>query len=212
MSRLNRKVIFDNRVHKFKRIILVMGTPCVGKTSVSSQLATELNALHIDLGELATREKLSSGVDKTRGTLIADRAKLSRRVREIATCQGINRDIVVDGHYATDVVSARDVTRVFVLRRHPEELKQLMETCGFRGRKLWENLASEILDVCLHDAIKAVGLGKVCEIDVTGRKIDEVVNEIIAILNEKKSCTVGMIDWLGKLERENRLDEFLKEI
>jgi adenylate kinase len=196
---------------KFKRIILIMGTPCVGKTSVSSLLATELNALHIDLGELVTREKLSSGVDKTRGTLIADRVKLSRRVREIMKRQGMNLDIIVDGHYATDIVPSKNVTKVFVLRREPEELRRLMEARGFKGRKLWENLAAEILDTCLYDAVKAVGLNKVCEVDVTGRKIEEIVSDIVSILDEKKRCTVGIVDWLGKLERENRLDEFLKE-
>jgi len=196
---------------KFKRIILVMGTPCVGKTAVSNRLATELNALHIDLGELVTREKLSSGVDETRGTLIADRVKLSRRVREIIKREGMNRDVIVDGHYATDVVSSKSVTKVFVLRRDPEELQHLMEACGFKGRKLWENLAAEVLDTCLYDAVKAVGLGKVCEIDVTSRKIEEIISDIVSILDEKKQCTVGMVDWLGKLECENRLDEFLKD-
>jgi len=196
---------------KFKRIILVMGTPCVGKTSVSRLLATELNALHIDLGELVTREKLSIGVDKTRGTLIADRVKLSRRVGEIMKRQGMNRDVIVDGHYATDVVPPENVTKVFVLRRDPEELKRLMEACGFRGRKLWENLAAEILDTCLYDAVKAVGLGKVCEVDVTGRKVEEIISDMVSVLDGKKECAVGIVDWLGKLERKSRLDEFLKE-
>jgi len=188
-----------------------MGTPCVGKTSVSSQLAAELNALHIDLGKLVAREKLSNGVDKTRGTLIADRAKISRRVREIIKQQETNRDIIVDGHYATDIVSSKSVTKVFVLRRDPEELKQLMEARGFKGRKLWENLAAEILDICLCDAVKAAGLNKVCEVDVTSKKIEEVTSEIVSILDQKKTCRIGTVDWLGKLESQNRLDEFLKE-
>jgi len=196
---------------KFKRVILVMGTPCVGKTSVSNSLATELNALHIDLGELVKREKLSSGVDKTRGTLIANQTKLSRRVREIIEHQRMNRDIIVDGHYATDIIPSENVTKVFVLRRDPEELKHLMEARGFRGRKLWENLAAEILDTCLFDAVKAVGLGKVCEIDVSGRRTKEIISIIVSVLDGKKQCTVGIVDWLGKLEVANRLDEFLKE-
>jgi len=188
-----------------------MGTPCVGKTAVSSLLATELDALHIDLGELVTREKLSSGVDKTRGTLIADRTRLSRRVQEIMRRQGMNRDIIVDGHYATDIVALKKVTKVFVLRRNPEELKQLMEARGFKGRKLWENLAAEVLDTCLYDAVKAVGLSKVCEIDVSSREIEEIVSDMVSVLDGKKPCTVGIVDWLGMLDRENRLDEFLKE-
>ena len=188
-----------------------MGTPCVGKTSVSNLLATELNALHIDLGELVTREKLSSGVDRSRGALIADRAKLSGRVREMIERRGVNRDVIVDGHYATDVIPSKNVTKVFVLRRDPEELKKLMEARGFRGRKLWENLAAEILGTCLYDAVRAVGLGRVCEVDVTGRNIEEVVDDMVSVLDGKKQCTVGIVDWLGKLECENRLGEFLKE-
>jgi len=188
-----------------------MGSPSVGKTAVSQRLASKLNAFHVDLAELVTKEKLTSGVDKKRGTLIADSAELSRRVQQIMREHGQDQDIIVDGHYATDIVPARNITRVFVLRRHPEELKKLMETRGFKGHKLWENLTAEILDVCLYDAIKAVGLKKVCEIDVTGKKIEEVVSDILSILDGKKPCTVGTVDWLGKLELEKRLDQFLKE-
>jgi len=188
-----------------------MGTPCVGKTWVSRQLASELNALHVDLGELVKGEKLSSGVDKKRGVLVADRAKLSRRVREIIEQVGKNRDVVVDGHYATDIVSSESVSKVFVLRRHPGELKQLMEQRGFGGRKLWENLAAEILDVCLSDAVNAVGFGKVCEVDVTGRKVEDVVDDILLVLKGKKPCISGVVDWLGRLEEEKQLDMYLKE-
>jgi len=189
-----------------------MGTPCVGKTSVSQGLAVQLNGLHIDLAELVTKEKLTSGVDKTRGTLIADTAKLSKRLKEIVKAEGRNRVTIIDGHYATDVIPAKNITKVFVLRRHPAELKQMMRTRGFEGRKLWENLAAEILDVCLYDAIKAVGLNKVCEINATGKHIVDIINEIMRILNGLSPCTVGVVDWLGTLEKEKQLDEYLKEL
>jgi broad-specificity NMP kinase len=188
-----------------------MGSPCVGKTSVSKHLASKLNALHIDLGELVTRERLASGVDKKRGTLIADRARLSKRVQQIMRQNRQDRDVIIDGHYATDIVPARNITRVFVLRRHPEKLKKLMEKRGFKKQKIWENLAAEILDVCLYDAIKAAGLDKVCELDITGKQIGKTVDDIVSFLDEKKRCAVGSVDWLGKLEQEKRLDEFLKE-
>ncbi len=189
----------------------MMGTPCVGKTSVSRQLAVELAALHVDLGEIVKNEKLSCGVDKKRGTIIASRAKLEKRVREIVKQHVKKQDIIVNGHFATDVVRPEDVTRVFVLRRHPKELKGLMEKRGFEGRKLWENLAAEVLDVCLYDAIRAVGLGKVCEIDVSGRRVKGVVRGIVLVLNGKRQCTVGIVDWLGKLEQEGELDQYLRE-
>jgi len=188
-----------------------MGTPCVGKTSVSRQLAKELDAVHVDLGELVIEEKLSSGFDATRKTFIADRTKLRERVREIIKKHVGKQDVIVDGHYASDVVSFENITKLFVLRRHPRELKKLMVKRGFKGRKLWENLAAEILDVCLYDAIRAVGFDRVCEVDVTGKRSEEVAKEVILVLDGREQCTAGFVDWLGVLDREGRLDEYLKE-
>lgn len=188
-----------------------MGTPCVGKTAVSNQLAKELKAVHIDLGSLVVDEKLSSGVDVERGSLIADKPRLAKRVKQIIKDNVKEHDVIVDGHYATDIVDPRTVTRVFVLRRHPRELKQLMRKRGFQGHKMRENLAAEILDVCLYDAIKAVGLEKVCEIDATGKSPTEIACEITQVLDGKEFCMSGNVDWLGKLEQEGQFGKYLKE-
>ena len=191
-----------------RRIILVTGTPCVGKTSVSRQLAPKIDALHLSLGELVERERLISGVDKARGTLIADMDRVSKRVQEIIN--GSERDVIVDGHYAVDVVPSENIHMVFVLRRDPRQLRSFMENRGFKGRKLWENLAVEILDVCLWDAVSACGVEKVCEIDASSKTIEEIVEYIVLVLEGKKKRRVGIVDWLGKLEEEDRLHEFLK--
>ncbi len=196
-------------MNKFKRVILIAGTPGVGKTAVSHLLASRLNAAHIDLTKLVKREKLTSGVDKARGTLIADTEKVSERVQKIIG--GSERDVIIDGHYAVDVLPAKDVHVVFVLRRDPEELKETMENRGFTERKLWENLAAEILDVCLWEAVHACGSEKVCEINVSRKRIEEVVEEIVSVLEGKRKRGVGIVDWLGKLEREGRLQDFLKD-
>lgn len=192
----------------FRRVILVTGTPGVGKTSISRLLASKLDAVYISLGELVERERLISGVDKARGTLIADTDRVSKRVQEII--KSSECDVIVDGHYAVDVVPAKDVHMVFVLRRDPSELKSVMENRGFKEKKLWENLAAEILDVCLWDAVSACDSEKVCEIDVSGKRIEEVVEDIILMLEGRKKYRVGIVDWLGKLEGEGRLHEFLK--
>ncbi len=190
------------------RVILVTGTPAVGKSTVSRLLASKLDAVHVDLTQLAEREKLTSGVDRVRKTLIADTVSVSKRVQE--TLASSQRDVVIDGHYAVDVVAAEGVHMVFVLRRDPEELKGLMEDRGFERRKLWENLAAEILDVCLWDAVKAYGPNKVCEMDASGKSVEYIAEEMIAVLEGRKRCEVGVVDWLGKLERNGRLGDFLK--
>jgi len=197
-------------VQKFNKIIVVTGTPGVGKTLFSNLLASKLNALHIDIGELVKQEKLWNTIDKTRGTLIADTQKLSKRIQDIIK-NSQQDNIILDGHYATDVIPARNIHKVFVLRREPEELRQSMLKKGFKGKKLKENLAAEILDVCLHNAVKNCGIEKVCEIDTTDKKPEEAVKEALAVLEGKKPCTIGIVDWLGKLEKENRLEEFLED-
>jgi adenylate kinase len=192
-----------------RRVILATGTPCVGKTAVARLLASKLDALYVNLTELAVRENLVSGKDEERDSIIIDENRMRHKIREIiGDCD--QDDVVIDGHYAVSVVPKKLVTYVFVLRRDPVELRKFMEQCGFSGRKLWENLASEILDVCLVDALNVHGKGKVCELDVTGKSVEEVISEILDVLGGHKECHVGVVDWLGKLESEGLLGEFLK--
>ncbi|MCJ7430938.1 adenylate kinase family protein [Candidatus Bathyarchaeota archaeon] len=192
-----------------KRVILVTGTPCVGKTSVSRLLASKLNAEYVNLTDLAIREGLISGKDKERDSIIVDENKMRKKLHELIDSSN-KKDIVIDGHYAVSVVPKNLVTYIFVLRRDPVELKKLMQSSGFTDRKLWENLASEILDVCLVDALNVHSEEKVCELDNSGKSVEEIVSEILTVLERHKKCGVGLVDWLGKLESEGVLDDYLK--
>jgi len=192
-----------------KRVILVTGTPCVGKTSVARLLAPKLDAFYVNLTELALHENLVSGKDEERSSIIVDENHMRRKIRQIVEdCD--KSEVIVDGHYAVSVVPKKLTTHVFVLRRDPVELQKFMEQSGFSGRKLWENLASEILDVCLCDALNVYENGKVCELDVSGKSVEETVNEILNVLNGSEECHVGVVDWLDKLESEGLLEEFLR--
>ena len=192
-----------------KRVILVTGTPCVGKTSVARLLAPKLDAFYVNLTELVLHENLVLGKDEERGSIIVDENRMRRKIREIVEdCD--KSEVIVDGHYAVSVVPKKLTTHVFVLRRDPVELRKFMEQCSFSRRKLWENLASEILDVCLCEALNVYENGKVCELDVSGKSVEETVNEILNVLNGSEECHVGVVDWLGKLESEDLLEEFLR--
>jgi adenylate kinase len=192
-----------------KRVILITGTPCVGKTSVARSLTAKLNALYINLTDLAERDNLISGKDEKRSTIIVDESRMKKRIHDIVQ-KTDKKEIVIDGHYAVNVVPKELVTRVFVLRRDPIELRRFMEHCGFSGRKLFENLASEVLDVCLVDALSVIDKRTVCELDITGKSVDETVKKIMSLLDDPSKCCVGVVDWLGKLEKDGLLDEYVK--
>ena len=191
-----------------KRVILITGTPCTGKTTTAKQLTDKLDAQYINLTDYAKTYQLTQGEDKERKTIIIDEEKMRKKLTETINAAD-KANIIVDGHYASAVTPADLVTNVFVLRRNPKELKQFMEKCGFEGIKLWENLSAEILDVCLIEGMQAQA-GKVCELDVTGKTVEEVVSEIMDVLEKGKKCYSGIVDWLGMLEREGLTDQYLK--
>lgn len=191
-----------------KRVILITGTPCTGKTTTAKALAVKLNAAYVNLTDYAKTNNLTMGVDKKRNTIIIDEEKMPQKLAEtISTSE--KADIIIDGHYAAAVTPTELVSKVFVLRRNPKELKVFMERCGYVDSKLWENLQAEIVDVCLVEAIQTQE-GKVCELDVTGTTVDEVIGWILDVLEKRKPCYAGIVDWLGMLEREGITDQYLK--
>jgi adenylate kinase len=192
-----------------KTVILITGTPGVGKTTVAKKLAAKLDALYLNLTKFAESHNLMVQEDKQRKTRIIDEEKMLIEMKQTIDASD-NQTIVVDGHYAPAVVPKNYVSHILILRRNPVELRRLMEGSGFQGNKIWENLASEILDTCLVEALQQHGKEKVCELDITGKEPETVVNEICLILSKKMSCYVGCVDWLGILEREGLTDEYLR--
>jgi adenylate kinase len=191
-----------------KRVILITGTPCVGKTTIAKALAAKLSAEYINLTDFAKTNDLILEEDSERDTLLIDEEKMQKKLDE-AIDASENVNIIVDGHYASAVTPTKHVALVFVLRRNPKELKAFMEKRGYSGTKIWENLQAEIIDVCLGEAVE-VHAGRVCELDVTGKTTEEVVGDITDILEKRKTCRVGAVDWMGLLEAQGVLDEYLK--
>lgn len=192
-----------------KQVILVTGTPCVGKTTLAIQLAKCLDAFYVNLTDYAKQNGLILGEDSERDTVIVAEQKM-RQVLPVTISQSVCSVVVVDGHFAASVVPDGLATYVFVLRRNPVELKEFMQKEGFSEAKLFENLSAEILDVCLVEALQAQ-TGKICEVDVTGKSVDQSVDELLSILLGKCECVCGgVVDWLGFLEREGLTDQYLK--
>ncbi len=176
------------------KAIVISGTPGTGKTSIAKALSKRLNAKYIELSSLVISKGLYEEFDKERGSYVINEGLLKNYVRRvIIETKGY---VVIDSHYG-EIIDDDIIEKIFILRLHPRELLSRLKSRGWTGRKIAENVEAEIIGVCTYNAINEHPSHKVCEIDVTGKTVDEVVEFIIKVLEGKYTCKVH-VDWLSK--------------
>ncbi|MGC8849731.1 MAG: hypothetical protein ACP5QI_04575, partial [Candidatus Bathyarchaeia archaeon] len=101
---------------------------------------------------------------------------------------------------------------VFILRCCPEELEKRLRGRGYPDKKVSENILSELLDTVLVEALDRFPEELICEVDVTGRDIVEVVDEMLSILEGRKRRCFGETDWIAALSDNGRIKDLLRRI
>jgi len=187
-----------------RRVIVIAGVPGVGKSTVASAVAERLGCPVIGVSELAVKEGALLGRDEERDTDVVDLPRLKEIIAEaVSATEG---PIIVEGHYAYDVVPSDLVSHALVLRRAPWVLKEELRERGYSDEKVKENVEAELLDVPLVEAIEALGPDLVCEADTTGRTPDETVDEVLSIVEGSMPCRRNLVDWLGSPETRGFLE------
>lgn len=147
-------------------IIAVSGTPATGKSIIAKLLAKKLSYRYIDLNGIAKEKGLYAGYDSKRKVKIVDVGLIEKEVKRM------EGNLVLDSHYAHEIKN--DLT--VILRTNPKELRERMRKKGWPKEKIEENVEAEIMEVCKTEALE---LGRrVIEIDTTGKKPEQVVEEI----------------------------------
>lgn len=182
------------------RVIVISGTPGVGKTTVAKELARRLKGKVYTLSDLALEMKTIIGYDEERKSYIIDEEKLVREVLNIIS-ESKSEVVIFEGHYG-ELVPQEKVEKLIILRLNPIMLKGRLKRKGWSLRKVIENVEAELLGVCTYNALREYPESKVCEVDVTGKSIEEIVNEILEILKGNVKGR-GYIDWLEKLKPED---------
>ncbi len=189
------------------KLIIITGTPGVGKTDTSKILARELNAVHIDLNKKVMNGKLTTKYDLKRKCYVADFDKISNRIKkEVEKFSG--RTVILEGHYAVLVAEPKKIDSVFVLRCNPEELEDRLKDRGYPQKKIAENVLAEILGVCVNDAIDVCGMEKVYQINITRKNAGEIISEILEFLNAKRKKSEN-IDWISEMERNGKIEKII---
>jgi adenylate kinase len=179
-------------------VILLTGVPGVGKTTIAKILANKIRGMHINLSDFAEKEGLIIGYDEKRDTNIIDLDNLSEILDHII--KNKREHVIIDGHFSHQAVKPEKISNAFVIRKAPWILISVLEERGYSKKKIMENVEAELLDVCLSEAINKLGRKKVCEINATNIIPDEVVSEIFSIIQGRKACLCGYVDWLDHPE------------
>ncbi|MHA2045731.1 MAG: AAA family ATPase, partial [Candidatus Thorarchaeota archaeon] len=130
-------------------VILVGGTPGTGKTAVAKILGSKLSVEVVGLGDLADKSGCISAQDKARNTGIINEDCLVDALVKLTDDK--KKRLVIEGHYI-DLVPNSSVQWVFVLRTHPQNLKDRLVTRDYSVDKVNENVEAEVLGVCQLDA------------------------------------------------------------
>lgn len=132
--------------------------------------------------------------DRFRKTEVVDLEKLSRFLGK--HFQSERGDLIFQAHFSLKLPPKLKPKHVLVLRCEPGELAKRLEAKGFSSEKISENVWAEILDYCLQEALHVYGPSRIHEIDTSGRKVQKVVAEALAILEGRKKPQVGVCRWL----------------
>lgn len=178
-------------------IVLVSGTPGVGKTAVAKQVAERMSGVYVNVAELARREGLVLGYDAERDAYIVDEVRVRERLRHIAR----GKLTVVDTHVIS-VVPPEEVEIAIVLRLDPRELERRLRSRGYPESKVFENVQAEILDACVIEAVELLGEQKVFEVDGSGKTLEQVVEEVVGVIKNRRGMKPGSVNWLERLGSE----------
>lgn len=178
-------------------IILIGGTPGVGKTTVAKRVAESIGGKYINVAELAVGEGLVVSYDAERGAYIIDDARVRERLRQVAR----ERLIIVDTHVAS-AVPQEELYVAVILRLDPRELEVRLRSRGYPKWKVLENVQAEVLDACLVEAVELFGAERVFEVDVTGKSVEQIVEEVMTVIKSRKGNKPGSVNWLERLGEE----------
>jgi adenylate kinase len=187
--------------------VVITGNPGVGKHSCAFFVSERLpNSQIIDINSIIVNNNtyLTSRVDVTEEIDI--RKIKNILIRRIAQ----SNNLVIVGHLAPYVLTAKGISLVAVLRRSPYQLQEIFRQRKYTYYQSKENIAAEILGITFYDSLRTFGERRIVELDVTRRTPQDIAADIISNLQKKSKKQLGIVDWLAAVYERGDAQKLLE--
>lgn len=135
-------------------ILIVSGTPGVGKSRLAKKLAKDINYVYLDLTTFIKKCSIHDGYDRKKQSYIVDTNKMISELinyfRHQKRVSG-ETNYVIDGHLS-HYLPAKMVDLCIVLNCDLKKLNNRLTKRGYSKNKIRENLDCEIFNVCAEEA------------------------------------------------------------
>ncbi|MDE1845741.1 MAG: AAA family ATPase [Candidatus Micrarchaeota archaeon] len=172
------------------KVIVITGTPGVGKTTISKMLSKRLVGSRLyDANSIAKNHKLYLGKDKFGSKIV----KIKGLEREIGKIVKSNRrhTLIFEGHLLCDIKVPGAVA--IVLREHLETIRKRLIERRYPTEKIRDNVVSEAIDYC-------------------GASAQKNYAKTYELMSGKNSITAMVQIANGKFKRKNRQIDLLHEL
>jgi len=181
-------------------MLVLTGTPGVGKHTVSEELAKVLDYEIVDVN----KEAIKAGMPKLDDSIDVDVEQMKGLLKGMLT----EKSLIV-GHLAVYVISKTQVSKAIVLRKNPYDLIQIYEKRNYTDEKKNDNLGSEILGTIAYDSIKKFGSDKTFQVNTTSLTTEQTVKKIVGIVCDNSDGDT--VDWLTEISKKNDFKKFFPD-
>ena len=182
-------------------MLVLTGSPGVGKHTVSIDLAKSLGYEIVDIN----KEAIKAGMPKQNDSIDVDIKQMQELLKGIIT----DKTLIV-GHLAVYVISKTQVSKVVVLRKNPYDLIPIYEKRKYADGKKNDNLGSEILGIIAYDSIKKFGESKTFQVNTTSLTQQQTIKKIEGVISGDSNGDT--VDWLTEISKKNDLSKDIKKI
>jgi adenylate kinase len=197
---LGRRVPAGAPAPSLPKIIILSGTPGVGKTVLGKLLAKEAGFTFLSLSELVKKERLYERFDRRARSYIINEPAVRKRLKDYFEDHR-KKGVVFETHSLSSILHKTRGVVAVVLRLDPVVLAKRLGARNWPKLKIWENVEAEMIDASLYDSLKVLGKRRVLEIDTTGRRPEELVREILRALSRNRRWSLkSSADWLQKYD------------